>query len=59
MTLGHEFSGVVEEVGDGVEDIRSGDQVVVFPTLYDGTCDACLRGYENCCTSLGAVGFTG
>ena len=59
VTLGHEFSGEVTEVGESVADIKVGDRVVVLPILYDGTCDACMRGYVNCCAKFGAFGFTG
>ncbi|KIM93810.1 hypothetical protein OIDMADRAFT_45955 [Oidiodendron maius Zn] len=59
VTLGHEFSGEVTEIGEGVAGAKVGDRVAVLPILYDGTCDACLRGYINCCERLGAFGFTG
>ena len=59
LTLGHEFSGVVEEVGEGVTDMRVGQRVVVQPIIYDGTCFACKSGYINCCDKNGFVGLSG
>ena len=59
LTLGHEFSGVVEEVGEGVRDIRVGAKVTIQPIIYDGTCGACREGYINCCDNNGFVGLSG
>ena len=59
LTLGHEFSGHVEAVGEGVEDLRVGERVVVQPIIYDGTCGACKAGYINCCDNNGFVGLSG
>lgn len=59
ITLGHEFAGVVAEVGDGVDDVRIGDRVVVEPYIICGRCDACKNGRYNVCQSLGFVGLSG
>lgn len=59
VTLGHEFSGVIEEVGPGVEDIEVGERVVIQPIIYDGTCGACKEGFINCCDKNGFVGISG
>ena len=59
LTLGHEFSGIVEEVGDGVQGVKVGDRVCVQPTIYDGDCRACKRGLVNCCDKNGFVGLSG
>ncbi len=46
---GHEFAGVVEACGDGVDAYGPGDRVVVFPLLWCGRCAACERGiYVQC-----------
>lgn len=59
LTLGHEFSGVVEEVGKDVHDIKVGAKVTIQPIIYDGTCGACRQGYINCCDNNGFVGLSG
>ena len=59
LTLGHEFSGTIEEVGEDVYDIKVGSRVAVQPIIYDGTCNACKEGYINCCDNNGFVGISG
>ncbi|KAF4119435.1 Threonine dehydrogenase or related Zn-dependent dehydrogenase [Geosmithia morbida] len=59
LTLGHEFSGFVEEVGEGVAGIRVGDKVCVQPIIYDGDCRSCKRGLVNCCDRNGFIGLSG
>lgn len=58
-TLGHEFSGIIEEVGADVTDLKVGDKVAVKPNLSDGTCWPCSMGRINCCNSLGFIGYSG
>lgn len=55
---GHEFSGVVDSVGEGVEGLRTGDLVVVEEMWYCGRCDACRTSYFNQCYNLEEMGFT-
>lgn len=59
ITLGHEFAGVVAEVGPGVDDVAVGDRVVVEPYIVCGRCDACTNGRYNVCATLGFVGLSG
>lgn len=53
---GHEFSALVDTVGDGVQHLRVGDLVAVEPLLSCGVCLACRRGHANCCRALRVVG---
>ncbi len=57
--FGHEFSGVVEAVGEGVTDIAVGDRVAVEPLMVDGTCAACKAGKYNLCEKMGFIGVSG
>ena len=60
ITFGHEFSGVIDEVGEGVSDkFKPGNRVCVQPIIYDGTCGACKEGLINCCYNFGFVGLSG
>jgi threonine dehydrogenase-like Zn-dependent dehydrogenase len=48
-TFGHEFIGVVEQVGSSVQNLQVGDRVMVPFNVYCGTCFFCARGlYSNC-----------
>ncbi|CAG8252132.1 unnamed protein product [Penicillium salamii] len=58
-TLGHEFSGTIEEVGKDVIDFKFGEKVTVMPNLYDGTCVRCMLGKLHQCRSLGFIGYSG
>jgi len=50
--LGHEFAGVVAEVGEGVDHVVIGDAVTVWPVYYCGTCAACASGRFNACRTV-------
>ncbi|MEO5982105.1 MAG: alcohol dehydrogenase catalytic domain-containing protein [Pedococcus sp.] len=49
---GHEATGVVEELGEGVRDVWLGERVVVEPTLPCWQCKPCRNGNENLCENL-------
>ncbi len=55
---GHEYSGIVADVGQGVAGLSVGDRVVVDPNLECGDCRACRRGWAHLCEKLGAYGVT-
>ncbi|KAJ5194598.1 uncharacterized protein N7498_008036 [Penicillium cinerascens] len=57
--MGHEFSGIIEEVGEDVTHVSPGQRAVVRPTIYDGTCGACKQGYNHCCANIGFIGLSG
>lgn len=54
--LGHEFGGVVLEVGKNVKTFKRGDRVTVDPILSCHQCPACLTGHLNACKSLKLLG---
>lgn len=56
--LGHEFSGVVAEVGSAVTNCKPGDRVCVDPNCYCGTCEACRNGIAHYCSSMIGYGTT-
>ena len=49
MILGHEISGTVASVGDGVTNLKEGDRVLVAAVTSCGACEACREGRENVC----------
>ena len=55
--MGSDGVGVVEAVGERVEHVKVGDEVVVYPGLGCNKCDACARGETSLCPSFGIVGF--
>jgi (R,R)-butanediol dehydrogenase/meso-butanediol dehydrogenase/diacetyl reductase len=59
VVLGHEFSGEVVEVGEGVSKLKPGDRVAVEPIVACGKCPACREGKYNLCSSLGFHGLCG
>ena len=50
--LGHEFSGVVAEVGAAVTNVKVGDRVCIDPNCYCGKCDFCRNGIAHYCTDM-------
>lgn len=54
---GHEFSGIVEEVGGAVRHIKCGDRVTALAYSYCGICKACRRGLQTSCTDMIAMSF--
>ena len=57
VVLGHEFSGVVVEVGSQVAELSVGDRVAADPNVVDGTCFFCRRGETNLCSGLSPLGI--
>jgi threonine dehydrogenase-like Zn-dependent dehydrogenase len=55
---GHEWSGVVEEVGAGVGDLEPGDRVVCEGFCYCGMCRRCRAGDTHLCEHYDQLGFT-
>lgn len=55
---GHEFGGVIVEVGKAVTDFQVGDRVAVDPNLYCGHCDMCRNEMANHCLNWQGIGIT-
>ena len=58
VVLGHEYSGEVVEVGEGVTALKPGDHVTVDPNIYCGECVYCRNGKKQLCETMQAVGVT-
>ena len=58
-TMGHEFVGVVKEVGAGVTQVKPGDRVVCSSMTSCGVCWACRRGMQPQCENRALFGFSG
>lgn len=56
--LGHEFSGVIAEVGSNVTKYKVGDRVCIDPNCYCGKCDFCRNGIAHYCTDMIGYGTT-
>jgi (R,R)-butanediol dehydrogenase/meso-butanediol dehydrogenase/diacetyl reductase len=55
--IGHEMSGTVAAVGEGVSAWRPGDRVTVMPLDWCGHCHACRAGHQHVCQNLIFVGI--
>lgn len=56
IVLGHEFSGVVEQVGDQVRSLKKGDRVAIAPLVPCEKCENCDRGKPALCEQYSFVG---
>ncbi|MGB7980311.1 MAG: 2,3-butanediol dehydrogenase [Candidatus Nanopelagicales bacterium] len=59
VTMGHEFSGTISALGEGVTDLTVGEHVVVEPYIVCGQCTSCTTGRYNLCTKMGFIGLAG
>lgn len=57
LTLGHEFAGIIEATGKGVEKYEPGMRVAVAPNFGCGICDDCVSGNTQNCSSLRGLGI--
>lgn len=58
LTMGHEFSGEIVEVGEDVIGYQVGDRVTANGTFACGKCDTCKSGRYNVCEKLGFLGVS-
>ncbi len=57
VTQGHEVSGEIVEIGEGVEGLAVGQKVTVEPQVVCGKCHPCRHGKYNLCENLKVMGF--
>jgi (R,R)-butanediol dehydrogenase/meso-butanediol dehydrogenase/diacetyl reductase len=57
LVMGHEFSGVITAVGDGVTGFAEGDRVAIEPIYRCGHCGPCQAGNYNICAQIGFHGL--
>lgn len=55
--MGHEISGTVSAIGEGVSGISLGDRVTVMPLDPCGQCPACKAGHSHICLNLNFLGI--
>ena len=58
VVLGHEFSGEIVEIGNGVRQLKVGDRISVDPNIFCGQCHFCKKGNVHLCENLQAIGVT-
>lgn len=54
--LGHEFSGVIDEIGEGVTSVRPGDRVAGIPLVPCMKCEDCQKGNYSLCKHYSFIG---
>ncbi len=55
--IGHEMSGTIVEMGTDVKGFKLGEEVVVRPLDFCGTCPACMAGHSHICHNLKFMGI--
>lgn len=56
--LGHEIAGQIDKVGENVKTFKVGQRVALPPNVGCGTCEMCLRGYNQLCPDYEAFGIS-
>lgn len=57
VTLGHEFAGVIETVGDNITRVKPGDRVTIWPSCPCGECVNCNAGEPRNCVNKATLGL--
>ena len=58
LIIGHEFAGIIEEIGSKVKGYTKGQKVAIAPNIGCGTCDLCVSGQTHLCDNYDAWGVT-
>src|ERR671911_1000686 len=59
IPMGHEYAGIVEEIGDAVTTVKPGQFVVGSFWATDNTCAICRSGYQSACVNRVPIGMLG
>lgn len=58
MVMGHEFTGKIDTIGDGVRGFGIGERIVMATSISCGECFYCRKGWSNLCAKLDPMGFS-
>ena len=58
IVMGHEFTGIVHEVGENTTGFELGDRIVMSTSISCGDCLYCKKGWSNLCVNLAPMGFS-
>src|SRR5512135_2629817 len=58
LVMGHEFTGLIDQVGANVRGFATGDRVVMATSIACGECAYCRKGWPNLCLHLAPMGFS-
>lgn len=58
VVMGHEASGVIEQIGDDVDNLSVGDRVTFDSTVFCNDCDYCNQGRVNLCDNRQVMGVS-
>ncbi len=58
MAIGHEYAGIIEAVGPGVEELERGQKVTGTASLACRSCFSCRSGRDNICEAMNVIGVT-
>lgn len=58
LTIGHEFTGLVDTVGSRVPGFAAGERIVMATSISCGRCRYCRQGWRNLCVDLAPMGFS-
>jgi 2-desacetyl-2-hydroxyethyl bacteriochlorophyllide A dehydrogenase len=58
MAIGHEYAGIIEALGPGVDELENGQQVTGTASLACRNCYSCSSGRDNICEAMNVIGVT-
>ena len=58
IVMGHEFTGIIDVVGENVKGYNLGERIVMATSVSCGSCYYCKKGSNNLCSDLKPMGFS-